>query len=82
MRSRWFTPSEPKARRELRRWADRIEDAPDGKQNIAINLSAFILAKDFCPPLDPEEIRQELLDAAERGNHPHHRAQSTIDHAA
>jgi hypothetical protein len=78
LRQSWFRPTPYKAHQELANWARQIELAPDGEQNKMINRAAHIVTRDFCPPLDPEEVRIRLELAAEAGNHPRHRAEPTI----
>lgn len=77
-------PKRPQYRRQvpewyaslsLIQWEKRIEDAPDGMQNNTINNAAYCLAMDG---VDPEEIEEHLMNAAERGNHPLSRALATI----
>jgi len=77
-RRRWFKPSQFQAERALTQWCRKIASAPQGQQNNRINLAAFILARDFCPPLDIEDVRHKLELAAEEGNHPRRRAEPTI----
>ena len=67
-----------KAQAKLAEWARQIERAPDGDQNKMINRAAHIVTRDFCPPLDPEEMRARLELAAEKGNHPEHRAEPSV----
>ena len=74
--SRWITPYQAHAK--LAEWACEIERAPYGDQNNMINRAAHIMTRDFCPPLDPEEIRARLELAAEKGNHPEHRARPSV----
>lgn len=66
------------AQAELKRSCAKIVNAPDGEQNKRIYQASFYLAKEACPPLEPEELEVELLLAAERGNHPRDRAATTI----
>jgi hypothetical protein len=72
MRQKWF------AEAELKRQCRRIEMAPDGEQNNRLNQAAYLLASECVPPLNPDQIEDELLGAAERGNHPRTRAQATV----
>lgn len=73
-----FKPSTFQAQRALRQWCAKIISAPHGEQNTRINLAAFVLGRDFCPPLDIDEVREQLQQAAEEGNHPRVRAVPTI----
>ena len=66
------------AQAELKRSCSKIVNAPDGEQNKRIYQASFYLAKEACPPLEVEELEVALLLAAERGNHPRSRAESTI----
>ena len=73
-----FGRSVRRAEQQLEQWCRKIEMAPDGAQNNTINAAAHVLARDYSPPLDPEEIRCQLEDAALRGRHPLSRARPTI----
>lgn len=75
----WRPPTKYKSEQELRRWCMRIETAAHGQQNTTINTAAFVLSRDYMPPLDVEDVRGELLAACERGHHPMSRARATID---
>jgi hypothetical protein len=77
-KSKWLVVSPYRAEAELRHWCDKVIHAPEGTQNNTINIAAFVLAKDYCPPLDPEEIRHALERAAREGHHPERRADGTI----
>jgi Bifunctional DNA primase/polymerase, N-terminal len=77
-RTGWCCPTETQAAAQLANWCARIIHAPDGEQNNRLNLAAFTLARECCPPLDPEEIREALEHAARTGHHPEHRARPTV----
>jgi hypothetical protein len=77
--TRFRPPSPYIAARDLERWCSRIINAADGEQNTTINAAAFILARDYCPPLDIEDVRHELEQAAMEGHHPYARAARTIE---
>jgi hypothetical protein len=66
------------AEAELKKWCRKIEYAPNGKQNNTINNAAYALALECIPPLELEDVEQELLIAAEKGNHPRDRAEATV----
>lgn len=67
------------AQAELEKHVRRIEYSPDGQQNSRIYQAAFFLTLECCPPLELPEIAEALEAAAERGNHPMHRARPTIE---
>lgn len=77
-RSPKFVPRLPQAQAQLRQWCRKIITAPDGMQNNTINAAAHVLARDYSPPLDLDEVREELERAAEVGQHPVSRARPTI----
>ena len=77
-RARWITPGRIQANAVLNEECRKIEHAPFGQQNIIINEAAWRLFH-YCPPLNIEDVRAELEQAAERGNHPDPRAKATIN---
>lgn len=69
------------AKAELMKYCAKIVMAPDGQQNKTIYKSAFYLTLHVGATLGLQEIEDELLAAAERGNHPRTRARQTISSA-
>lgn len=67
------------AHAELQRRCQLIVHAPDGEQNTRIHQAAFFLGLECVPPLDPEDVRAALEEAADTGNHPPERSRPTID---
>jgi putative DNA primase/helicase len=68
------------AERTVDYWKKKIRTAPDGSQNTLIYVGSRVLfSLAFHGLVDEEDVQEHLEEACREGNHPQHRALSSID---